>query len=853
VRFDAFVYLYGRRLRKHPIQELLAALGIAIGVALAFAALVANGSVVDSAQGIVRGVTGTADLQLASRDARGFDEDLLAEVRRIPGVRRAAPLLDHRAVVIGRDGRQVPVALASVDPSLAALSGRLAGNFVAGGLRFVRGVMLPTAAARALGFPDPAAQPIVRPLPSVTLALRGRTVRTAVAAVLGRETIGPLSKALVVIVPLRRLQAMTGLRGRITRILIDTHRGSEVTARTALASLARAHHLSLAPATSELSLLRQALRPSDQATGFFAAISALLGFLLAFNAMLLTAPERRRTMVELRIQGFKPRQLVTLMLLQALVLGTVASAAGIAVGDLLSRTLFNDSPGYLAPAFTLGMGTAIGWVPIVLAILGGVAACCLAAAPPLLDLRRGRAVDAVFHTEAQGNALGVLTRNRLLICALVLFALAGALLFIAPAAALAACAILALATVAAIPTSFSLVLRAAETLTDRMPRFNMLAIALLALRATTLRSLALAATGAVAVFGSVAIGGARDDLLRGIAHFTSDYVGTADIWVVNRNDNQATNDIQSASLAGRVAAIPGVAAVRTYTGGFIDFGGRRVWIIARPKGDSELLPASQIVRGDLQLATARLRQSGWIAVSDQIARARDIAPGDALTLPTPTGSVRYRVAATTTNLGWTPGAVILNSTDYRHAWNDPPPTALEIDTKPTADLDATRRSIQAALGPQSGLLVQTAAQRAAGINASAEAGLKRLGQISLLLLVSAVLAMAAAMGAAIWQRRGALAALRIQSFRPRQLWRVLLLETTLVLGAGCLTGALAGVYGQLAIDRYLKLVTGFPVAPIPAGWQTVDTFGLVVLAALAVVAVPGWFATRVPPHLGLQE
>jgi putative ABC transport system permease protein len=109
------------------------------------------------------------------------------------------------------------------------------------------------------------------------------------------------------------------------------------------------------------------------------------------------------------------------------------------------------------------------------------------------------------------------------------------------------------------------------------------------------------------------------------------------------------------------------------------------------------------------------------------------------------------------------------------------------------------------------------------------------------------------MGAAIWQRRASLAALRIQSFSPRQLWRVLLLEAGVVLGAGCMTGALVGVYGQVVMDRYLTTATGFPVASTLAGWSTLEIVGLVVVASLAVVAVPGWFAARVPPQLGLQD
>ncbi|HEV7771737.1 MAG TPA: FtsX-like permease family protein [Conexibacter sp.] len=857
MRVQTLIYFYGRRLRTHPIQELLAGLGIAIGVALAFAVLVANGSIASSANEVVRAVVGRADLQLQARDTRGFDASVLSEVERLPGVRQAAPLVEQRAVLIGPSGERVAVNLGSLDPRLAALSGRLAGNFVAGGFRFLNGVMLPSATAQALGLPNPVDQAILRPLPPVRVVLRGAVDRLPVAAVLGRETIGPVSSARVGMLPLRRLQQLAGMEGRLTRVLVETIPGQETQARAGLAAVARRHHLALTPTTAEAGLLEQALGPSNQATSFFAAISALLGLLLAFNAMLLTAPERRRMLAELRIQGFKPRQLIGLLLFQAFVLGAVASLVGLVVGSVLSHSVFNASPDYLSPAFTLGASTVVGAWPIALAFGGGTLACCLAAAPPLLDLRRGRAVDAVFHAGgAPGNALELHTRRQLFAVALVLIALATALLLAAPWAALVSCGLLALATVLAIPLVFSGIVKLAEALTARFDWLNMLSVALLGLRATTVRSLALAATGAVAVFGSVAIGGARNDLLNGISGYTDDYVSTADLWVVNPADNQATNDIAGGgAAAARAAAVPGVAAVRPYQGGFLDFNGRRVWVIARSPEDRALVPASQLVRGDVASATRRLREGGWVVMSDQVARAHHVGLGSSIVIPTPTGTTRLRVAATTTNLGWPPGAIIMAAADYRRAWATAAPTALEVDFVPGADQAAVQRGVAQAVGAgaSSGLLVQTADARAAGIDASAGQGLARLGQISALLLIAAVLAMAAAMGAAIWQRRASLAALRIQSFSPRQLWRVLLLETSVVLGAGCLTGALVGIYGQVVIDRYLRSVTGFPVASTLAGWSTVEIVALVVVAALAVVAIPGWFAARVPPQLGLQD
>jgi putative ABC transport system permease protein len=83
--------------------------------------------------------------------------------------------------------------------------------------------------------------------------------------------------------------------------------------------------------------------------------------------------------------------------------------------------------------------------------------------------------------------------------------------------------------------------------------------------------------------------------------------------------------------------------------------------------------------------------------------------------------------------------------------------------------------------------------------------------------------------------------------------RILVAEATMMLGAGCLTGALAGFYGQVVIDSYLSHVTGFPVAGAASGFRPLEIFILVVAVVLAIVAIPGWLASRVPARLALNE
>ena len=94
---------------------------------------------------------------------------------------------------------------------------------------------------------------------------------------LGPRTFGALSQAQVAVMPLARLQRSPVCRAVSRGSSCETKPGREAEVRTELAR-SPAGRLTVAPADQDVTLLHQALRPSDQASEFFAAISALLGF-----------------------------------------------------------------------------------------------------------------------------------------------------------------------------------------------------------------------------------------------------------------------------------------------------------------------------------------------------------------------------------------------------------------------------------------------------------------------------------------------------------------------------------------------------------------------------------------------
>ena len=146
---------------------------------------------------------------------------------------------------------------------------------------------------------------------------------------------------------------------------------------------------------------------------------------------------------------------------------------------------------------------------------------------------------------------------------------------------------------------------------------------------------------------------------------------------------------------------------------------------------------------------------------------------------------------------------MMNAADYARAWGSTDASAYSILLTPGIAPSRGVREIERALGPQLGARRpdRPAARRAQ--RALSRAALARLTQIATLIPIAAVLAMAAAMGALVWQRRPRLAKLSSRALPRAELWRTILLESLLLLGVGCSTGAIFGIYGQQLADRVL--------------------------------------------------
>ncbi len=855
--------LYRVRLRARLAQECLAVLGIAAGVALLFASQVSSSSLQSSVGELTHGIAGDATLQLLARAPQGFPQSTLARVRRIPGVRTAAPLLEADANASGPKGSE-SVELVGTDASLAKLGGTLVRHAELTPFGGVGAIVLPAPLSRAIG--------VTQFGQEATFQLAGHTATAPLYEQLHAHQIGALIGTPVALAPLAFAQELAGVGPRVSRILVQPAPGSEAHVRAALERIA-AGRLNVEPIGYDETLFAKAAAASNQSTALFAAISALVGFLFAFNAMLLTVPQRRRLIADLRRDGYTPRTVVAVLMLDALVLGVIACALGLALGEELSIHLFHSNPAFLSLAFALGSAREVSWQSVALATGGGMAAAIVAVMSPLRDIFSKDPLAAIATPRAASGArhAGV---ELLPIAGLVCLAGATAILLAAPDAALPGMVLLFGALLLELPLALSATLALVKRLAGRITS-PVAHVATMELSAARARAMAIAATGAVAVFGSVAIQGAHGDLLAGLEGAARDMNAFTDVWVAPAG---SYNLLQTApfepTLRTRLQRLPGVRAVGLYRSGLLDYGERRVLVIAPPRTAVPLVPANQIVQGDPRQATAHLRAGGWVVLSRALAEEHHLRIGEAFTLPSPDPRT-FRVAALSTNLSWEPGAIVMNASDYARAWGSADATAYAITLAHGITPSQGAREIERALagsgrsgalgsrrgggrgggpGPnQSGLAVETAAQHAARQSALSRQALARLTQIAALIPLAAVLAMAAAMGALVWQRRPRLAKLKLEGLARAELWRTILLESLLLVGVGCLTGAIFGLYGQQLADRALADAINFPVVHSVTALAGLESLALVSATALAILALPGYIAACVPAAMALQD
>ena len=325
-----------RGLLARKIRLAFTALAILLGVSFIAATYVLTDSVKRSFDSVFAQTLSGVDLEVQGANALGGTSDpprireaVLDQVRQVPGVARAEGFVSGSAQFVARDGGTI----GGGGPPTIGVSWVANGPFRLvddGRSRAPRNgheVLMDAGTARDHGF---AVGDRVR------ILLRGPAQEYRIVGLFGfgdRFDFGAVTFAAF---DLRTAQRVLGAQGALDRVYVE--RDPAVSTNVLNARLERSLGpdfavLTGAEASNQVGKpVRQFLRFFTYALLGFAAIGVVVGAFIIFNTFTILVAQRTRELGLLRALGASGNQVVWSVVLEALVVGAVASVAGLAAG-----------------------------------------------------------------------------------------------------------------------------------------------------------------------------------------------------------------------------------------------------------------------------------------------------------------------------------------------------------------------------------------------------------------------------------------------------------------------------------------------------------------------------------------
>jgi putative ABC transport system permease protein len=395
VRF-ALKGLLGRKLR-----TALTAIAIVLGVAMVAGTFMLTDSIdkafdtifTDVRKGSNAVVTGKSAFDLtegSGTNSPTLPESLLAGVRTLPSVADAEGSVDGEAQLIGEDGKAIVYGGA---PNLGFSVSR--GDSTFNPLTLVEGAW--PQSGQVVVDESTAEKENFRLGEQIRVQAEGAAQRLRISGLVRFGSVSTIGGATLAGFDLPTAQELFGKRGRLDEIAVAARPGvsDEELVRDLRAEL---------PPTAQVKTASQQAHDDAEETNEF--ISFLRGFLLAFggialfvgsfviaNSLSITIAQRMREFATVRTIGASRRQILLSILLEALVVGVLASLIGLAVGVLLAKALFwlFDAVGFTLP----NSGLILEPRAVIIALAAGILVTLVASLRPAFRATRVPPIAAV--------------------------------------------------------------------------------------------------------------------------------------------------------------------------------------------------------------------------------------------------------------------------------------------------------------------------------------------------------------------------------------------------------------------------------------------------------------------------
>ena len=838
-----------RHLLRHPAQLALALVGLALGVGTIVAVDVATASARRAFELSAAAVNGAATHQIAGGPA-GIDEGLYVRLRTALDL-PDAPRVRFAPVVAGyvtAGGRMMQ--LIGIDPFASAELGRGTDRpaaFAVEGLGQARGwftkpgaVVLNAAAARELG---------VRDGETFGIGVGGVPHRATLIARLTGTSAGLDD---VMLTDISQAQEWLGTTGRLSRI--------DVRLAPSRAGLAPERELAaLLPPGLALRTTRAGARETLAMTDAFTTnlramslLALLVGTLLIYGAVSFAVLQRRTIIGVLRALGATRREVLTMVLGEAAILGLAGAICGAALGLLIGRGLVGLVSQTINDLYFVVAVNEVSVPPGALleALGAGLATALVAALLPALEVAGSAPQLGLARSVLEGRAARV--ARRLALLGLLLAAGAGLTVALSSRSLLAgfvALFLLLLAVAAVTPA----VLRGLAQLSARLAGSGspVARLACADVGASLSRTgVAIAALG-MALAAMIGVGIMVESFRESLRDWLLQTM-RADIYVTAPGVTEGLERRIEPQVVSAILAVPGIRAHSE---------GRRVTVTS-PGGPVDLnavrlAPPSyagfRFTAGDPAQAWSEFAR-GAVLISEPLAWRLALAPGSALTLVTDAGARAFAVAGVYREYGNDRGEVLIDLPEYRRWWRDEGIAGLGLFLAPGATDAAVIEALRAAVGARQALLVRS--------NAAIRALSMRIFERTFLItrvlywLAAGVAAIGLLSALLAWEleRARELALLRTLGLTPAAT-AALVLAQTLFMGLVALLAAIpAGLATALTLTEVInRRAFGWRIDLHVTPEQFTNALGLALAAALAAGAYPAWRSARAALASGLRE
>jgi putative ABC transport system permease protein len=320
-----------RHLHEHPGRSLLGILSIALGTAVYLSIALASTSALKSFQDGVAAVAGKAQLRLQSPGA-ALDETLFPDVRQLPVVKFAAPMVETMVDIKGPDSQTA--LLLGIDPFSEAplrdyrfLSG--SGLDQEAFLNFLTRpgwVMLSAPLATRLN---------LKPGDTFTAAMGARIQQLHVAGIFRTSNeIYPMEGA-ILLMDLGQAQEILDRTGKLDYVDLVVHGDLSAAAEQVRQTLPPGVEITTPGAQAEyMAGLVGAYRLN---LSVLSAIALFVGMFLIYQSVTLSVVRRRREIGLLRTLGMTRRQVMLLFLLEGAISGALGGLLGLVLGTVLAQ------------------------------------------------------------------------------------------------------------------------------------------------------------------------------------------------------------------------------------------------------------------------------------------------------------------------------------------------------------------------------------------------------------------------------------------------------------------------------------------------------------------------------------